>query len=89
MKIDFIDLVQGTDDDDNEFGYAGITDRGGRFFTWLPTVRETIESIHDDETDPPDNWPLEAYRNIRGLIRRNHKRIMLKQANVRLLGRNF
>lgn len=82
-QINFVDLVQGIDDDGNEYGCAGIEGRGGQFFTWLETCAETLESIRDDVTDAPDEWPQEAYVNVRGLVRRNWARVMDRQKNAR------
>lgn len=55
---------------DVTFGYCGITDRGGQFFSWFPTLAETLASIRDDETDSPRDWPRRAYQEVRGQIRR-------------------
>lgn len=70
MYLDQTDKVQGTTAGDREFGYCGIDDRGGQFFTWMPTLQETIESIEDDEIDPPVDWPRRAYQEVRGFVRR-------------------
>ena len=45
-----VDLCQGTDDHDRDFGYVAGDD-GGFFFTWLPTLSETLASIDEDEQD--------------------------------------
>lgn len=74
MHIDVIDFNQGVTSDGRKFGYLGITDRGGQFFTWGNTLQETIDSIEDDDTDPPADWPERAYQNVRGAIRREWAR---------------
>lgn len=43
-------LVQGRTEDDREFGYVFGQD-GGMFFTWMPTLGETLDSIEEDELD--------------------------------------
>lgn len=68
--IDFVDDMQGHTADGAAFGYAGIAGRGGRFFTWRPTLAETLASIEDDVTDPPKDWPQRAYAEVRGYVRR-------------------
>lgn len=55
---------------DTPFGYCGISDRGGQFFSHCPTLAETLASIEDDETDPPENWPRRAYQEVRGFVPR-------------------
>lgn len=79
MKLDITDIVQGINAYEQEYGYAGIDGRGGQFFDWMPTVAETLATIRDDETDAPENWPQRAYQEVRGLIRRNHRRVMDRQ----------
>jgi len=68
--LDQFDASQGKDKDDRTYGYGGIEDRGGYFFTWLPTLQETLDSIEADEIDPPQNWPQRAMAELRGCIRR-------------------
>lgn len=68
--LDITDRDQGVDANDRHYGYCGITDRGGQFFTWHSTLADTLESIEDDETDPPENWPHRAYQEVRGFVRR-------------------
>ena len=70
MYLDIIDTKQGVTDDGRYFGYCGRIGQGGQFFTWMDTLQETLESIEDDETDPPEGWPKRAYQNVRGVIRR-------------------
>jgi hypothetical protein len=43
-----VDLYQGEDKNDRVFGYVAGTD-GGFFFTWFPTLEETLDSIEVDE----------------------------------------
>lgn len=45
-----VDLCQGQDDQDRDFGYVAGDD-GGFFFTWMPTLEETLKSIDEDEQD--------------------------------------
>ncbi|ADG70105.1 hypothetical protein Plim_4298 (plasmid) [Planctopirus limnophila DSM 3776] len=45
-----VDLDQGTNDDDRKFGYV-FGDEGGFFFTHMPTLQETLDSIEVDEVD--------------------------------------
>jgi len=45
-----VDLSQGIDAHGREFGYVTGGD-GGFFFTWMPTLAETLESIDEDEQD--------------------------------------
>lgn len=70
--LDITDRYQGKGGSDGKtpFGYCGIADRGGQFFEWRATLPETLSSIEDDETDPPQNWPQRAYQEVRGFIRR-------------------
>jgi hypothetical protein len=43
-------LVQGQTESDRDFGYVFGED-GGFFFTWMPTLNETLDSIEADEQD--------------------------------------
>lgn len=45
-----VSLDQGTNDDDRKFGYV-CGDEGGFFFTHMPTLQETLDSIEVDEVD--------------------------------------
>ena len=45
-----VDLCQGQDDQDRDFGYVAGDD-GGFFFTWLPTLEATLDSIDEDQQD--------------------------------------
>lgn len=45
-----IDMNQGRDDMNRKFGYAHGED-GGFFFTWMPTLEETLASVEEDEVD--------------------------------------
>jgi hypothetical protein len=45
-----VTLVQGTDHDDLEFGYVD-GEGGGMFFTWMPTLAETLDSVEVDTVD--------------------------------------
>ncbi len=45
-----IDVVQGKDAQDRDFGYVHGDD-GGFFFTWMPTLEETVSSVDEDEVD--------------------------------------
>ncbi len=70
MYLDVKDRNQGHTKHNRQFGYCGIDDRGGQFFTWHSTLAETLSSIEDDEIDPPQSWPKRAYQEVRGYIRR-------------------
>jgi len=70
MYLDIFDANQGKDKKERAYGYAGIDDRGGYFFTWMPTLAQTLDSIEPDEIDPPVDWPARARQEIRGAIRR-------------------
>lgn len=50
-----IDRYQGRDDQDRKFGYVhtGDEDDGGYFFTWMPTLEETLGSLDADQQDEP------------------------------------
>lgn len=50
-----IDRNQGRDEQDRKFGYVhtGDDEHGGYFFTWLPTLAETLDSLDADEQDEP------------------------------------
>ena len=45
-----IDMNQGLDAQGRKFGYV-CGDEGGYFFTWLPTLEETLASVEVDEVD--------------------------------------
>lgn len=45
-----VDLCQGQDAQNRDFGYVSGDD-GGFFFTWMPTLEETLNSIDEDEQD--------------------------------------
>lgn len=45
-----VDLFQGQDEQGRDFGYVA-GDNGGYFFTWLPTLDETLDSIEVDQQD--------------------------------------
>ena len=45
-----VDLCQGQDDKNRDFGYVA-GDEGGFFFTWMPTLAATLDSIDEDEQD--------------------------------------
>jgi hypothetical protein len=45
-----VDLFQGQDQHDREFGYVAGED-GGFFFTWMPTLEDTLDSIEEDVID--------------------------------------
>jgi hypothetical protein len=68
MRIDRINTEQGETEDGRTFGYCGISGRGGQFFTWMDTLQKTLNTIEDDEIDPPVDWPERAYQNVRGII---------------------
>jgi hypothetical protein len=36
----------------------------------MDTLQETLNTIEDDEIDPPVDWSERAYQNMRGIIRR-------------------
>ena len=74
MYLDITCAVAGVDWFGAEFGYAGITDRGRQFFTWMATLQETLASIEDDELHPPVDWPQRAYQEVGDFVRREWKR---------------
>lgn len=43
-------LCQGQDEAGRDFGYVAGDD-GGFFFTWMPTLEATLDSIDEDEQD--------------------------------------
>ena len=45
-----LDLYQGTGKNGRKFGYV-CGDEGGYFFTWMPTLEETVASCEIDEQD--------------------------------------
>ncbi len=45
-----IDLCQGQDEQNRDFGYVAGDD-GGFFFTWLETLEATLDSIDEDQQD--------------------------------------
>ena len=45
-----LDKVQGKTEDDRDFGYV-CGDGGGYFFTWMPTLEETLDSLDVDQVD--------------------------------------
>lgn len=73
-NLDTFDANQGRDVAERTYGYAGIDDRGGYFFTWLPTLAATLDSITPDEIDPPQRFSQRAVSAIRGCIRRRWAR---------------
>jgi len=54
-----VQRYQGTNDDGSKFGYIVAGD-GGYFFTWMPTMAETLDSIEADEVDAPSFDAAEA-----------------------------
>jgi hypothetical protein len=50
-----LDRNQGLDEQERRFGYihAGSDEFGGFFFTWMPTLDETMESLDADTKNPP------------------------------------
>ncbi len=48
--FEFVDLHQGDDHKFRPFGYVA-GDKGGFFFTWLPTLDDTLESVEEDPQD--------------------------------------
>lgn len=68
--LDITDEDQGATINDRTFGYCGIIDQGGQFFTWMDTLDETLASIEDDELGPPVDWPEEAYGEVIDFVRR-------------------
>lgn len=45
-----IDMGQGIDEQGRKFGYIH-GEEGGYFFTWMPTLAETLASLEEDEVD--------------------------------------
>lgn len=63
-----IDMNQGRDEQDRKFGYAH-GDEGGFFFTWMPTLAETLATIEEDEVDGDGGLTIEeATEAIRAKI---------------------
>jgi len=63
---------QGTTQHEKAFGYVGESgdNGGGYFFTWHPTLAETIDSITEDEIDRPRRLRREtAERAVRRMWR--------------------
>lgn len=58
----FIDLRQGETKNGLEFGYVGESgaNGGGYFFTWHPTLTQTIASIEEDTIDRPKRLGVKA-----------------------------
>lgn len=50
LTANSVTLVQGITKGDRDFGYVSGED-GGMFFTWMPTLEETLDSIEEDEQD--------------------------------------
>ena len=50
MTANNVDMCQGQDEQGRDFGYVAGDD-GGYFFTWMPTLSETLDSIEEDEQD--------------------------------------
>lgn len=50
-----LDKNQGIDKQDRKFGYihAGDKEHGGYFFTWMPTLAATLDSLDADTQDKP------------------------------------
>lgn len=56
-----IDMYQGRDEQDRNFGYVNGGEAGGYFFTWLPTLDQTLDSLDADEmAEPSHDWSAEA-----------------------------
>ena len=65
-----IDMNQGRDEDNRKFGYAHGDD-GGFFFTWMPTLDETLATVEVDEVDGDGGLTIEeATAAIRAKIAR-------------------
>lgn len=45
-----IDRYQGIDESGRKFGYIAVV-TGGWFFTWMPTLEATIDSLEIDQQD--------------------------------------
>lgn len=45
-----IDMNQGRDEQNRKFGYVH-GEGGGFFFTWMPTLEETLASVDEDGVD--------------------------------------
>jgi len=60
--IDIVDAYQGSDGHERPYGYIGIEDQGGYFFTWLDSLEATLDSLEADEVDPPKHDFREAAR---------------------------
>jgi hypothetical protein len=56
-----IDMNQGQTEDGRTFGYVHGED-GGFFFTWMPTLAETLESVEEDEQDGDGGLTVEEAR---------------------------
>lgn len=56
-------LVQGQTEGDRDFGYVFGQD-GGMFFTWMPTLEETLESVEEDEQDGDGELDADEVRDF-------------------------
>jgi hypothetical protein len=45
-----VDLYQGEDQQGRKFGYV-CGDGGGFFFTWMPSLDATLDTVEEDEVD--------------------------------------
>ena len=58
-----VELTQGINRDDREFGYVS-GDGGGFFFDWMPTLEETLDSINEDEMDGDGGLDADEVRDF-------------------------
>lgn len=73
MAIEINDLIwdknQGLTEQDRAFGYIHTgNEEGGYFFTWMPTLEETLASINADEQDEPTFGESLAKEFLRGKL---------------------
>lgn len=58
-----VDLCQGQDEQDRDFGYVA-GDEGGYFFAWMPTLDETLDSIEVDAVDGSGDLDVDDVRSF-------------------------
>jgi hypothetical protein len=67
-----VDLDQGINGRGEACGY--VTDgKGGYFFDWKRTLKETLNSLNADETDKPDFSADDARKALKAAIKRQAK----------------
>jgi len=68
----YVDPDQGKDEQGRVFGYiCDLNVDGGYFFTWMPTLCETLKSLETDTSAPPQFARATAVETLRKKIK-NH-----------------